>query len=166
MNNEERDRRVMLALNHLGIPRSVEAYCDEWKRQFGTEAPPVPRFPDLLPVPPFPTGAPIPETRHRNLAIPMDYRDGQITDLYAQLWDANKKLQEFEGFWERAALAIGMEHPPRLIDPIPPERQYQRNGVNGGRFDDGWREFTEEDVLNYLRGVKNTRLAVVKKLRA
>lgn len=66
---------------------------------------------------------------------------------------AETELRASRGFWERAAAAVGMEHPPRRIDPspIPPEREYQRNWKP--KFDDGWREFTEEDVLNYLRSI-------------
>lgn len=151
MNNEERDRRVMLALNHLGIAHNIEAYCNEWTRQFGTEAPSQnPRFPDLLPVPPFPTG-PAPENApRRNLAVPVqDWRDKQISDLHRELYEANETIRGFEGFWERAADAIGLQHPARLIDPAP-ERAYQRGNR---RFDDGWRHFTEEDVLGYLRSI-------------
>ncbi len=68
--------------------------------------------------------------------------------------ELRRKLDAFQGFWERAAAAVGLQHPPRRVDPhpIPPERAYMRSYTAG--FDDGWREFTEEDVLNYLRSIR------------
>lgn len=32
-----RDKRVMAALEAIGIPLTIEAYCNEWQRQFGAD---------------------------------------------------------------------------------------------------------------------------------
>ncbi len=72
-------------------------------------------------------------------------------ELKKQVFELKDELERYQEFWERAAAAVGLQHPPRLVDDIPPERQYMHQGHG---FDDGWREFKEEDVLNYLRSIR------------
>lgn len=173
---EGRDRRVMAALKTRGVPLTVQAYTDEWHLQFGNdlvefrEEPKVEPAPAPVPIGPAKLPPPIiPPTTFATTSTPtfastsspafvMVSRDGSnwtehITDsdIRKDLDLAKKQLEGFWDFWERAARAVGLEHPPRWVDPIPPERAYQRQTLP---FDDGWRGFTADDILIFLQTLR------------